>query len=259
MGRFKLKLSKELYLALFGIMLFLIIVSIYIEKRYTAKTFIEKPEIDYAQTNIRIAQQTMDQLKGRILNYNVDISSKNVFDTQAIKLIKDKNFKEIVEKPKDPFSELAELAKPKNRVYVNLKESDLDKKIPPNPTAYEKFKVINYDITSTTSNISPVYAPCDFMIFKTSTSWESFLNAHKVRDNITPDFSKENVLIITSKSELPPGIFKIEGISYEKDTAIINYKVDVFEMAEENPDAKTNFYSAITIPKKIKEIKLRQI
>lgn len=258
MIKFDLKLSKKTYIYLFLIMIFLVVVSIYIETKYS-KPFIFTPEIDYAQANIKMAQNSIEEAKGRIINQQLDISSKEVFNTEAIKLIKDKNVKEVLEKPKDPFSQLAELARPKNKTYVTLKESDLNKKIAPNQTAYEKFKVIEYDITSSNSNTSPIYAPCDFMIFKTSTSWESFLNIHKVRNKPNPDFSKENVLVIVSKTELPPGIFKIEEVFYEKDIAIVKYKVDVFEMAEENPDAKTNFYSATTVSKKVKEIKLKQI
>lgn len=258
MTKFNIKLSKKTYIILFVIMIFLAIISIYIEKRYSTP-FIPPPEIDYTQTNIKMAQNSIEQAKGRIVNSQVDISSKEVFNTEAIKLIKDKNFKEILEKPKDPFSQLAELARPKNKTYVTLKESDLNKKIAPNQTAFEKFKIIEYDITSSTSNTSPIYAPCDFMIFKTSTSWESFSNIHKIKNKLTPDFSNENVLVIVSKSELPPGIFKIEEVVYEKDTAIIKYRVDVLEMAEENPNAQTNFYSATTVLKKAKEIKLKQI
>ncbi|MCX7905820.1 MAG: hypothetical protein N2446_03870, partial [Elusimicrobiales bacterium] len=83
-------------------------------------------------------------------------------------------------------------------------------------------------------------------------------SSHKIREEINVDFSKENVIVITSKSELPPGIFKITNVTYQNDTAIINYTIDVLEMAENNPHAKANFYTATTILKKSKTIKLNQ-
>lgn len=254
----KFKLSKNTYLSLFAIMVILALVSLYIEKKYSPSYMPVIPDADYAETNIAMAKNAVEQMKGR-MSYKVDVSSVDVFNTEAIKIIKEKKFEDVAEKPVDPFTQLAELAKTKKKTYVTLNESDLNKKIAPNESSFEKLKVMEYDVSTSSSSISPIYAPCDFIVFKTSSSWESFKNTHKIRDDVEVDFSKENIVLLVSKSELPPGIFKIEKVSYETDTAVINYYVDVFEMADENPNAKTNFYSAATVLKKYKNIKIKQI
>ncbi|MCX7641145.1 MAG: hypothetical protein N2Z20_00740 [Elusimicrobiales bacterium] len=253
----RFKVTKNTYIYLFIIMIILAGVSIYIEKKHAPSIPII-PEIDYAESNIIMAKNAIEQAKGR-LNYQVNVASTEVFNTEAIKLIKEKKIDDIAEKTLDPFTQMAELAKTKRKTYVNLKESDLDKKIAPNPSSFERLKVMEYDVSSSTSNASLIYAPCDFAIFKTSPSWESFKSLHKIRNDVKVDFSKENIIVIVSKSELPPGIFKIDNVIIQGDVAIVNYRVDVLEMAEDNPNAKTNFYSATTVLKKVKSIRLNQV
>lgn len=250
--------SKKIYILVFVAMIILFLISFYLEKRYSPSYQPIARDVDYAQTNIALAQNALDQMKGR-MRYNVDITTADVFDTEAIKIIKNKRFENVAEKEVDPFTKLAELAKTKKKTYVTLKESDLERKIAPNASSFEKLKVMEYNLSSSSSSISPIYAPCDFIVLTSSSSWESFKSSHKIRDEINTDLSQENIVVLISKSELPPGIFKISDVSYEKDTAVINYYVDVFEMAEENPDAKTNFYSVVSIPKKYKNIKIRQV
>ena len=188
-----------------------------------------------------------------------DISNRNVVDTQAIKLIKEKGFEDIAEKPVDPFKELAEKEKARRQTYVKLHESDLKKHIVLSTASFDNMKIKEYQISSqAASGYQMIYAPCDYIVFKSSPSWIEFINNHKVREKINPDFSKENVVVIVSKSELPPGIFRVKDVSFDKKTAFVNFYVDVFEISEENPEARPNFYSAVKVPKGF-DIKLRQI
>ncbi len=254
----KLNISRKTFIIFFGLMIVLMFVSFYIEKKYSPSYAPPHIDMDYAKTNIMMAKKSIEEAKGRINFSGKRPQSAEVFDTESIKLIKEKGFKEISEKPQDPLTKLAELARTKNRTFVNLKEEDLNKKISPNSTSIDNFKVVEYNVLSSSSNISPIYAPSDYIVFKTSSSWKAFTETHKIREAVDVDFSKDNVVVIISKSDLPPGIFKITGVFTEGDTAYIEYRVDALEMAEDNPDAKTNFYSAVRVSKKFKNIKLRQ-
>ncbi len=254
----KLNISKKTFILLFALMIALMFVSFYIEKKYSPSYTPPHIDMDYARTNIMMAKKSVEEAKGRMSFSGAKPQSAEVFDTEAIKIIKERKFEEVSEKPQDPFTKLAELARTKNRTFVNLKEGDLNKKISPNATSIDNLKVKEYDVLSSSSSISPIYAPCDYIVFKTSSSWKSFVETHKVRDTVDADFSKDNVVVITSKSELPPGIFRITGVWADGDTAYIEYRVDVLEMAEDNPDAKTNFYSAAKVSKKFKNIRLKQ-
>ncbi len=255
----RININKKRFVILVVFVILLVFLSFYIERRYSSFHMPMLSDMNYAQANIMMAKRSIDDIKGRMAFDGTKPSSAQVFETQAIKLVKDRDFEGVAEKPIDPFTRLAEMAKTKKRSFVNLKESDLDKKIPPNASSVDNLKVMEYNSLSSSSNISPIYAPCDYMIFKTSSSWNSFSQTHKIRNEVNPDFSNENVIVIVSKSELPPGIFKIMGVSSDKDSLYIEYRVDVLEMADDNPNAKPNFYSATIVQKKFKNIKLKQI
>lgn len=255
----KFTLSKKTYTILFALMIVLMLITFYIEKKYSPSVTTIPFESDYAQSSIMMAKKSVDDAKGRMFFKGEKPKDGRVFETEAIKLVKEKNFDDVAEKPKDPFTQLAEMARTKNRTFVNLKETDLNKKVFVSSGSFDDMKIKEYDVMSSSSNLSMIYAPCDFMVFKTSSSWKHFSDTYKIRESIDVDFSKENAVVILSKSDLPPGIFKIAGVSYEGDEAFIDYRVDVFEMADNNKDAMTNFYSAVAVSKKAKSIKLRQI
>lgn len=186
-----------------------------------------------------------------------DISDKDIFSTPAMKIIKDKEIDEIAEKQQDPFTEMAELAKSRRKTYVMLDEKDLNKKINLSSRSIDDMRIQEYKGGSSLG-YQAIYAPCDYIVFKSSSSWETFKQTHRVREVLLPDFSKENVVVIVSKSELPSGIFRIKKVSVEKKISYVDYYVDVFEMSEDNPEAKPNSYSAAIVPKDT-VIKLRQL
>ncbi|MEF3280304.1 MAG: hypothetical protein K6357_04990 [Elusimicrobiota bacterium] len=256
-----MKLNRKLYILLFAFCVVLIVTYAIIEKKYSARSVVTPFETDYAANAIAQARVSLEDIKRRNIE-KINISSKDVYETEAIKLIKNKNFIEVAEKELDPMTRLAEMAKSKNKVYVNLKESDLNKKI----NLYDNIKksekintVVVPDIGKEFSNITPIYAPCDYKIFTTSNSWSEFISHNRVRENIAVDFEKEKIAAIISKSELAPGIFKIDSVKIEKNKATIFYRVDIFELSEDNKNSKRDFHSATKIPKTVNIITLQQI
>ncbi len=251
---------KKIYLI--SLVLFVLIIGVYyfIENKYSSKTVVEPLDKDYAAVALKQAQEAMSSVKPDIPK--VDTDTVEVYETQAIKLVKNKNFVEVSEKPVDPMTQLAELARSKNKVYVNLSEKDLNKKI----NLYDNIKksekintIVVPEMGKEVSSLTPVYAPCDYKVFKSSSEWNAFLAHNKVKDKPDTDFKKENILIIVSKSELSPGIFNIDSFEKKEKNIIVKYRVNVLEIAEDNPDSQRNFYSVIKIPKGYDKIELKQI
>jgi len=236
----------------------------YFDKKYFKNTIdIPKRDVDYATEAIIKAQQSIDSMKTLHPMKKIDKSKVRVFETQAIKIVKDSKFEEVAQEPVDPFTQLAEMAREKKKPFVSLSEKDLDKKV----NLYdkinnsEKIKTVNVPKMGEDllSSITPIYAPCKWQVFKSSSSWESFLQQYRVREKPEIDFSKNYLLTIVSLSELPPGVFKIDSYELSGGTLKVKYRVDILEIAEENKDAKRDFYSVIKIPQNYKSIELIQI
>lgn len=251
---------KKIYIISFAILFAITGIYYFIENKYSSKTVVPPLDKDYALNAIKQAEQNIENAKTNMPE--VDTNTVEVYNTEAIKLVKNKDFVDVSEKPVDPVKQLVELAKSKNKVYVNLTEKDLDKKINlyENMKKNEKIKTVAVpEMGKEVSSITPVYAPCDYKVFKTSVEWNSFISHNRVREKPQVDFSKENILTVISKSELSPGIFKIDSYEKKEKNIIINYRVDVFEIADDNPNSKRDFYSIIKIPKGYSKIELNQI
>ena len=251
---------KKVYLISFAIFFILMGVYFYIENKYSSKSVAPDLDKDYAAVAIEEANNALANARNPVAK--IDTTTVDVYDTEAIKLVKNKNFVDVAEKPVDPMTQLAELAKSKNKVYVNLSEKDLDKKI----NLYENIKksekissVVVPDMGKDLSNITPVYAPCDYKVFKTSASWNAFISHNRVREKPSVDFSKENIVTIVSKSDLPPGIFKIDSFNNKDRVITILYRVDVLEIADDNPNSTRDFYSIVKIPSNYSRIEIKQI
>ena len=70
----------------------------------------------------------------------------------------------------------------------------------------------------------------------------------------TVDFSKEDVLILESQSNLPDKVFEIVDIVPEGENLKLRYRVNVFGL-----DKKVNTHSALKTPKTNKNIVLEQV
>ncbi|MBP7795180.1 MAG: hypothetical protein KA059_00165 [Elusimicrobiales bacterium] len=258
-----MKNLKKIYLFLFIFFIVLMVVYLLIQRKYSSRMVITPPNVDYAAAQIAQANRSINDLKRAHID-DVDTTTVRVYDSgSSIKIVKNDGFGGVSEKPVDPFTQLAEMAKEKNKVYVNLKESDLDKKInlyADMKTEKKLKKVVVPEMGKEPSSITPIDVPCDYKIFQSSSGWKSFTEHNRIREKISDiNFNKEQVVILISKSDIAQGVFKIDSVSIKNNTATISYRVNVFEISDDNPDAKRDFYTAAKIPKNIKNIELKQI
>jgi hypothetical protein len=239
------------------------IIYVIIERNYRTAEVVNIPDSDYAANQIAQANKSIDDLRRAQID-DVDTSTVKVYVSgAAIKIVKNKDFGGVLEKPVDPFTQLAEMAKEKNKVYVNLKESDLNKKI----NIYSDMnmntklkKVVVPEMGQDVSSITPIDIPCDYKLFKSQSQWKSFTEHNRIRENLSNiNFDKEQIVAIISKSEVAPGVFQIDNIDIKDSVAVVSYRVNVLELSEDNPDAKRDFYTVARIPKKVARIDLKQI
>ena len=100
-------------------------------------------------------------------------------------------------------------------------------------------------------------APVDYKVFRDSQTWLAFASTHKGR--FPPvDFSREAMLILVSVSDLPSGIFKIDGLKKSAKETVVLYRVDPLAMAAGSGPDERNLYSAAAIPKGV-DVSLAQI
>lgn len=189
--------------------------------------------------------------------------NRKVFDKGNIKLVQEEDFEDVAGKQKDMATMLIEKMRERKKTYVKLDEDDTRIRINL-ADEIEKNKKINTNYVPPpdmeSSRMTPVYAPCDYKIFKSSSQWNEFIKRYMVRGNYKEDFSNSYLLTIVSRSELPPGIFVIDSVKKDKNGNLtVYYRVNVLELSSENPDSKREFYSVINIPRDIKSIKLVQI
>lgn len=213
------------------------------------------------QTFLNQMKQKEEDLKNQRPMPQNDMSGKSTFETDAIKIVKDKNFMEVAEKPKSPMQQLLEMAKGREKNPIYLSEKDLNKKI----NLYDKLSneenlkpsQVPLPGEEPKSRLSKISAPVTYKLFKNQTDWEAFIKENKVRE-IKTDFSKNDVLILVSNSELPNGIFMADSFKKEKNATIVYYRVNPLEMSSKSETKKQFHYSAINIPKNC-EVKLEQI
>lgn len=103
------------------------------------------------------------------------------------------------------------------------------------------------------TNITMIEAP---VTLKRITSLEEYKQFKQVARGSYPsaDFSKEEVLILESQSNLPDNVFEIVDIVPEGDSRTLRYRVNVFGL-----DKKVNTHSALKIPKTNTNIVLEQV
>ncbi|HOW90408.1 MAG TPA: hypothetical protein PL037_08995, partial [Elusimicrobiales bacterium] len=102
-----------------------------------------------------------------------------------------------------------------------------------------------------------VTAPVDYQIFRSSASWNAFTASHKGHFPGI-DFSKEQMLILVSVSDLPSGIFKIKSVQRSGKETVVRYWVDPLAMSAENEIKEHDFYSAAAVPRGL-DVRLEQV
>ncbi len=253
--------KKILY---FSLAVFIAVIAAYnllMRGYFTDENYEPETESAQEQTFLNQMKQKEQDLKNQRPMPENQLKGKETFETEAIKIIKDKNFSEVAEKPKSPMQQLLEMAKGKDKNPIYLSENDLNKKINlyDRVSTSEKLKPSKVPLPGEEqpTRLSRISAPVTYKIFRNKNEWEIFLRDHKVRE-IKPDFSKNDILILVSNSELPSGIFLADSFKKEKNTATVYYRVNPLEMSSKSETKNQFHYSALNIPKNC-EIKLEQI
>ena len=103
------------------------------------------------------------------------------------------------------------------------------------------------------SSISMINAPVAAKLIKTADEYKAFKRTAR-GSYPKADFSKQDVLVLESTSNLPDKVFEIESVREEDGKMLVTYRVSVFGL-----DKKTNTHSAVLILKRDLPIKLKQV
>ncbi len=181
-------------------------------------------------------------------------------------LVKSGEFKGVAEDPRSIMDTLAEMSgADKYKVPpVHLSDSDLRKKVL--LSSPEKSRQLNYSaVLRPGESAAPQYAggksmitaPVDFQLFKSSQTWKAFADSHRGRFPVA-DFSREQMLILVSVSELPSGIFRVSGVKKTAREVVVYYRVDPLIMSAETGAKEKDFYSAVAVPVEL-PVRIEQI
>ena len=197
--------------------------------------------------------------------YRIGLTTESVRSEGTIMIVKGGEFEGLAEEPQNMADMLADMSgSSKNKTTpVYLTDKDLDKKIvvespgkPGAPLSYTAVPELGKS-ASVAADKPMISAPVDYKVFSDSETWRAFASTHK---GIFPpiEFSREEMLILVSVSDLPSGIFKIDGLKRSAKETVVLYRVDPLAMAADNGTKEQNFYSAVAVPKKV-DVKLKQI
>lgn len=205
--------------------------------------------------------------------YNTALSSgAEVAGEGGIRVVKDRDFNGVAEKPKGMMDMLNDMGGGRRKpAPVKLDDSDLDRKmrkIGEDP-AEQKLKAAampELGRGQAQEGVTLLTAPVDFKVFKSSETWWAFANSHKCRfeagpgpaASTAPDFAKDRMLVLVSMSDLPNGIFRITAVASEGGGVVVSYRVDPMAMAAGNGEAQHDFYSASVVPAR-GQVKLSQV
>lgn len=259
--------NKKFLLVFLSSGIFIIVLSsiyFFLLKIYTSDEQVPSDDIqNVANSALNNAKKAMQDNQEMLRTMpKKDYSKAPKFDRGSIKIVQEPNFQEVAEKPKTQIEVLQEMANVKKKPVLELKDSDLNKKVNLYYQSYSSEKQIASFVPSIEEDLkipkkTMISAPVSYKIFKQEKDWKEFVNTHKVRE-IKPDFNKYYILLLVSTSELPNGIFKADSFKQEKDKVVVFYRVDPLEMASDNPNGTQTHYSAINIPK-TEKVKLQQI
>jgi len=103
------------------------------------------------------------------------------------------------------------------------------------------------------SSIVMIAAPVEPLLIKTTEEYKQF--KRRARGSYpTADFSKHQVLVLESTSNLPDKVFEIQDVQEKDGKWLVTYRVSVFGL-----DKKTNTHTASLMPKKDLPLELKQV
>lgn len=103
------------------------------------------------------------------------------------------------------------------------------------------------------SSISMINAPVAVKLIKTADEYKAFKRTARGSYPVA-DFSKQDVLVLESTSNLPDKVFEIQSVREEDGKMVVTYRVSVFGL-----DKKTNTHSAVLILKRDLPVELKQV
>ncbi|MFA6435477.1 MAG: hypothetical protein WCW52_12370 [Elusimicrobiales bacterium] len=198
--------------------------------------------------------------------YRTGLTTGSVRSEGAIAMVKSGEFSGVAEEPQGMMEMLTDMSgsNKKKRPPVYLTDKDLEKKIMvdraglPEPSlSASVVPGLGQSAAGAAGGKTMFTAPVDYKIFRDLETWKAFASTHQ--GHYPPvDFSREEMLILVSLSDLPSGIFKIEGLKKSAKETVVLYRVDPLAMASGNEAKEQNYYSAAAVPKAA-DIKLEQV
>lgn len=193
-----------------------------------------------------------------------DLSSAAVNSDGAIRLVKEKEFGGVAEKPKDMMAMLSELGGGDKRkpAPIALKDADLGKKITVEGNQVKEPRLSNGAMpelgrSAGQEGLTLLTAPVDYKLFKSSETWNAFEVSRKMKF-VSYDFDSGNLLILISVSDFPSGIFSIVEVEKGKKETVVKYRVNPLGMADETPKEQREAYASAMVPKS-KPVRLQQV
>ena len=199
------------------------------------------------------------------VSYRTGLTTESVRSEGAIMMVKNEEFDGVAEDPQSMMDMLTDMSgsNKKKNPPVYLTDKDLDKKITVERSGKPEARLSASAVpglgesASVKGGKAMISAPVDYKVFRDSETWRAFASTHKGHFPAI-DFSREEMLILVSVSDLPSGIFKIDSLKRSAKETVVFYRVDPLAMAADNGAKEQNFYSAIALPKTA-AVKLEQI
>jgi hypothetical protein len=250
-----------------GVGLICLLVGMMVSDRTGSRPRITLPSASAAaQRMLAEARASADVRESAPPSYRTILATGSVRSEGAIMLVKNKDLEGVAQDPQNIMDTLTEMsgANKYKPSPVRLTDSDLRKKVL--LTEPEKSRPLSYAAVLRpgesaaqryTGGKSMITAPVDFQLFKSPETWKAFADSHAGRFPAA-DFSREQMLILVSVSELPSGIFKVAGVKKTAREAIVSYRVDPLAMSAETGAKEKDFYSAAAVPKNL-TVRLEQI
>lgn len=177
-----------------------------------------------------------------------------------IKIEKKEGFEKVLAKPRSIDEIMQEIEQEKMQPPpVKLTKESLGKKIYPPGTKEKPVAILPANkLPNLGEDVSyrvPIGIGVKHKIFSTVTAYEAFTKTH-YGTYPKADFDKEMVIILISDERYPSKIFEIVETKTEKDKIVIEYRINVFKMAEED---KRDYYPATIIRKSLLKVELKEV
>lgn len=190
------------------------------------------------------------------------LSTSSVVSEGSIRIVKEKGFNGVAEKPKGMMQLLNEMSGGKKKpAPVELGRKALEKKVRPlGSVPGQRLKVSSMPALgrgAADEGVTLFNAPVDYKVFKSSETWWAFANSRKFKPE-PHDFSSVDLVILVSVSDFPSGIFRIAGVEAGKKETVVKYRVNPLAMSAEASRSEREHYASSPVPRG-KPVRLEQV